>query len=148
MPKSSLVLVRGLILCPVVLGCFSHLLYGQLENGAILGTVSDTSGAVIPAAKVTLVNEDTGLTLSTTTAAGALLVHSDQNRYLYDFGGISRLRQSVPSAHHRQCSATGRSGFFAAAGFGESNRRSYVRRTVATSGERLCWTSSKRQTDQ
>jgi hypothetical protein len=70
MPKSSLVLVRGLILCPVVLGCFSHLLYGQLENGAILGTVSDTSGAVIPAAKVTLVNEDTGLTLSTTTAAG------------------------------------------------------------------------------
>src|SRR4029079_3690661 len=54
MPKSSLVLVRGLILCPVVLGCFSHWLYGQLENGAILGTVSDTSGAVIPAAKVTL----------------------------------------------------------------------------------------------
>jgi hypothetical protein len=46
------------------------MLYAQLENGAILGTVSDQSGAVIPNVKVTLTNEGTALTLSTVTASG------------------------------------------------------------------------------
>lgn len=39
----------------------------QVDTGSILGTVKDQSGAVIPKAKVTLTNEDTGVTFVTTT---------------------------------------------------------------------------------
>ena len=35
---------------------------GQTVSGTILGTVTDSSGSVIPTAKVTIVNEGTGLT--------------------------------------------------------------------------------------
>jgi hypothetical protein len=44
----------------------------QVDEGSISGTVQDPTGAVIPNAKVTLVNTDQGLTLTTTTnGAGA-----------------------------------------------------------------------------
>jgi len=43
------------------------LLVAQVDTGAILGTVKDQSGAVIPGAKVTVTNEGTSLSLSTTT---------------------------------------------------------------------------------
>jgi len=49
-------------------------LFGQLENGAILGTVTDQSGAVIPNVKVTLTNEGTALTLATLTGTGGTYV--------------------------------------------------------------------------
>jgi hypothetical protein len=39
----------------------------QVDTGALLGTVKDASGAVIPNAKVTLINEGTSLTLTMTT---------------------------------------------------------------------------------
>jgi Carboxypeptidase regulatory-like domain/TonB dependent receptor-like, beta-barrel len=42
----------------------SHSLFAQVDTGAILGTVKDQSGAVIPGAKVSVTNEGTGLTLS------------------------------------------------------------------------------------
>src|SRR5438552_654965 len=48
----------------------SPVLRAQLESGAILGTVTDQSQALIPGAKVTLTSEETGFTLSTVTAAG------------------------------------------------------------------------------
>src|SRR5579875_1263744 len=41
----------------------------QVDTGAILGTVRDTSGAVIPNATVTLTNEATSITETTTTGA-------------------------------------------------------------------------------
>jgi hypothetical protein len=47
---------------------FGSRLYAQLESGAILGTVTDQSNAIIRGAKVTLTNEDTGLALSTSTS--------------------------------------------------------------------------------
>src|SRR5256886_17503557 len=39
----------------------------QVDTGAISGTVKDTSGGVIPGAKVTMINEDTGLSISSTS---------------------------------------------------------------------------------
>src|SRR5271165_4766363 len=39
-------------------------LLGQIDTGSISGTIRDTTGAVIANAKVTLVNEDTGQTIS------------------------------------------------------------------------------------
>ena len=43
--------------------------YGQVDQGAINGTVTDTSGAVVPNAQVTLLNTDQGLTLETRTSS-------------------------------------------------------------------------------
>src|ERR1035437_9369040 len=41
--------------------------FAQVDAGAILGTVRDTSNAVIPGVKVTLTNEDTGISQATTS---------------------------------------------------------------------------------
>lgn len=39
--------------------------FGQVDEGAISGTVQDTSGAVVPNATVTLLNTDQGIMLET-----------------------------------------------------------------------------------
>lgn len=44
-------------------------LYAQVDTGAILGTIKDQSGAVVPNAKMTLTNEGTSFSL--TTSAGS-----------------------------------------------------------------------------
>jgi hypothetical protein len=41
--------------------------FGQVDQGSVSGTVQDASGAVVPNAKVTLLNKDQGLSLETTT---------------------------------------------------------------------------------
>ena len=43
---------------------------GQVDEGAINGTVTDTTGAVVPGAEVTLLNTDQGLTLQVKTSNG------------------------------------------------------------------------------
>src|SRR5438445_4335078 len=59
----------------VVLTCLFILLvqtqttFGQVDQGSVSGTVQDASGAVVPNAKVTLLNKDQGLSLETTTQA-------------------------------------------------------------------------------
>jgi len=59
----------------------------QVDTGAILGTVEDQTGAVVPGAKVTLLNEGTGLPL-TTTSAGRRRLHfyANQDRGLHRRG--------------------------------------------------------------
>ena len=42
----------------------------QVDMGSVTGTVSDTSGAVIPGAKVTLLNTDVGLTMEGISDSG------------------------------------------------------------------------------
>ena len=51
------------IVCATLNVCF---LQAQVDTGSITGTITDTSGAVVGGAKVTLISEDTGATLSTT----------------------------------------------------------------------------------
>jgi hypothetical protein len=63
------------ILRHVLAVIFSLSLFGftaleaQVDTGSIIGTVTDQSGAVVSGARVTLVNEGTGASLTTTTAA-------------------------------------------------------------------------------
>src|SRR2546422_4682130 len=44
-------------------------LYAQVDTGAVLGTVKDQTGAVIPGAKVTLTNEGTNFSVVTNTGS-------------------------------------------------------------------------------
>ena len=48
----------------------AHNLFAQVDEGAISGTIQDTTGAIITNAKVTLLNTDQGLTLDTNTTSG------------------------------------------------------------------------------
>ncbi len=51
-----------LIVLAIAIACAPAMLAAQSVSGTILGTVTDSSGSVIPNAKVTIVNEGTGLT--------------------------------------------------------------------------------------
>src|SRR5690348_4629525 len=42
-------------------------LFGQFETAEVLGTVHDASGAIVPKANVTLLNQDTGILAKTET---------------------------------------------------------------------------------
>ena len=59
---------RAAWLAAVLLAVFSTMaatgLYAQSDNGSIVGTVTDTTGAVIPDAAITVTNVDTGLKLA------------------------------------------------------------------------------------
>jgi Carboxypeptidase regulatory-like domain len=63
------------VLVGIALSCMSLVLlpnqfaFGQVDEGSITGTVTDTTGAVVPEAQVTLLNTDQGLTLETHTDA-------------------------------------------------------------------------------
>ena len=48
----------------------------QVDEGSITGTVVDASGAVVPGAHVTLLNNDQGLTLETTTSPSGVYTFS------------------------------------------------------------------------
>jgi hypothetical protein len=52
------------------------LLHAQVDTGSITGTVTDSTGAVVGGAKVTLVNEGTGVTLSTNSGSDGNYVFS------------------------------------------------------------------------
>jgi hypothetical protein len=54
--------------------CLAFLLQAQVDTGTILGTVTDATGAVIPGAKVTIRNEGTSFTQSTTSSASGTYV--------------------------------------------------------------------------
>ena len=60
---------RALSACMLAIACAAVPAFGQAVSGTILGTVIDATGAVRPGAKVTAVNEGTGLSRETTTDA-------------------------------------------------------------------------------
>ena len=55
----------------------------QVDTGAILGTVEDQTGAVVPGAKVTVLNEGTSLPLTTTSAADGAYIFTPIKIGLY-----------------------------------------------------------------
>ena len=55
--------------CLLLLLVQTQMVFGQVDQGSVEGTVQDASGAVVPNAKVTLLNRDQGLSLETTTKA-------------------------------------------------------------------------------
>ncbi len=57
------------LLATVFSACITTPAFAQVDTGAVRGTVTDPSGAVIPNAKATLTNVGTGLTVSTVTGA-------------------------------------------------------------------------------
>ena len=60
------------VLLSMVFGC--HLVSAQVTTGTILGTVSDSTGAVVPGARVTIKSMDTGATRTLTTDAAGRYV--------------------------------------------------------------------------
>ena len=50
--------------------------FAQVDEGAITGTVQDTTGAVVPNAQVTLLNTDQGITLETKIEQQRRSIHS------------------------------------------------------------------------
>jgi hypothetical protein len=65
------------VLCLLLLA--SICLFGQGTTSRVVGTVTDTSGAVVPNARVTLTNEATGVSFNTTTTeSGAYVFASVQ----------------------------------------------------------------------
>jgi len=66
----------------IALMCFCFFLIttehaaAQVDEGSITGTVTDTTGAVVPDAAVTLLNTDVGLSLKNTTNSGGVYTFS------------------------------------------------------------------------
>jgi hypothetical protein len=91
-PASALqaLLVATLFLCMAVAG------FAQSTNSADLrGTVTDTTGAVIPGAKVTIINTETGVTLEfTTNDAGiydSVSIRPGKYRIIFNKEGFGKL---------------------------------------------------------
>ena len=81
-------------------------LHAQVDTGSILGTVTDPSGAVIGNATVTLTNEGTGSTLSTSVGAdGGYKFYAGPDRKLQ----AHRFLPGIPD--HRAEKHCGQRGF-------------------------------------
>ncbi|HKR26755.1 MAG TPA: carboxypeptidase regulatory-like domain-containing protein [Acidobacteriaceae bacterium] len=68
--RKAVSLFGGLTFTIIACCCFllpSRAAFAQVDEGSITGTVTDTSGAVVPNAQVTLLNTDQGITVQTTT---------------------------------------------------------------------------------
>jgi hypothetical protein len=74
----------ALLLAALLLSClFSGLLFGQAVEGMLLGTVKDSSGAIVPNAKVVITEINTGVSRSTQTNASGNFVFPTLDPGLY-----------------------------------------------------------------
>src|SRR5262249_26176220 len=63
-------IVGATLACMFFLLVQTQTVFGQVDQGSVEGVVQDASGAVVPNAKVILLNKDQGLSLETTTKGG------------------------------------------------------------------------------
>src|SRR6185437_502484 len=84
----------------------SQSLFAQVDTGAILGTIKDTTGAVIPGATVTLKNDDTGVVVTTTSGSSGEYTFSPVKIGHYsiaaEFKGFQRVEHSQVSVQVQQ----------------------------------------------
>ena len=77
--------MKRVILCFVAFLLSGPMMQAQLPTGTILGVVKDPSGAVVPGAKITAVNTDTGQSRTVTTEAdGAYPAGCDGGGQLFE----------------------------------------------------------------
>ncbi len=83
--------------CFVFAAAFAIPLVGQIDRGALTGTVADSQDAVVAGAKVTLTNPATGVTLSTMTgrSGGYSFVGLVAGKYqaAYELSGFKKVVQ-------------------------------------------------------
>jgi hypothetical protein len=72
--------------------------YGQVDTGAISGTIKDTSGGTVAGAKVTLTNEGTGVSTTTTSSSSGEYSFSPVKIGHYsisvEFAGFQKVQQN------------------------------------------------------
>jgi len=88
--------LRGMVLCLLMLT--AGRIFGQSTFGTILGTVHDTSGAVVPDATVTLTNTGTAAVRTATSSASGDFVFNniDVGTYSVTFSAKGFEKSSVP----------------------------------------------------
>lgn len=95
----SIPLLRNRLAIIFTLGLLSaSVLYAQVDTGSITGTVSDPSGAVINGARVRLINEGTGTSLTTTTGADGVYKFSPVKVGAYKVEATSQGFQTTSQA--------------------------------------------------
>ncbi|PYX82198.1 MAG: hypothetical protein DMG70_15900 [Acidobacteria bacterium] len=80
----SAVIRRSLLFPSAVFLLMTGVSWAQIDQGAIVGTVTDNTGAVVPGSKVTVTNRATNLTLTATTAPDGTYVFSPIKISSYD----------------------------------------------------------------
>jgi Carboxypeptidase regulatory-like domain/TonB-dependent Receptor Plug Domain/TonB dependent receptor len=80
--------------------------YGQVDTGAVLGTIKDTSGALMPGVRVTLTNEDTGQVTTTTSGSSGEFTFSPVKIGHYsvsaEFRGFQKVEHSAVTVDVQQ----------------------------------------------
>ena len=74
-------------------------LRAQIDTGSILGTISDSTGAVVPGAKVSLTNEGTNLTIMTTSKDDGAYTFTPVKIGLYTVAAEATGFQKVAQSH-------------------------------------------------
>jgi hypothetical protein len=81
--KASATTMRHFLFTCILLLCSATVLLAQAGRGSISGLVTDPTGAIVPGAKITLLNQATGTTQHSVTTAGGLYSFVSLNPGVY-----------------------------------------------------------------
>src|SRR5438128_1393101 len=91
---------RGTVVAVLLVAlCGAPSLYAQIDTGSIQGTITDQTGAVVPAAKVTLTNEGTNLAITTTSGADGGYIFTPVKIGTYSVTAEAQGFQRVTQSH-------------------------------------------------